>query len=151
MALEDDVTARLPAQVILEATNPRDATATSNNATKLTNAVADIQEWFETYAQQEYDSTVTMHQMICVQGVRDLLNEYGSGDRVGSAEFWEKFRAKCVDFSERSIARGRIEPTGSSQTVHSTSDATTIRPEFDDEQFSDRAPFEPRGPRQKQD
>ena len=137
MALVDDIALRIPAQVLVELTNPDDNTATAQNSTNLAQAASSIQTYFETYAQEAYSSSVGIHVEVAVRGARDLMNEWGSGDRLGSAEFWDKFRFECFTVRD-TRARARIVPDTNSELTPSDENPTSdeLRPWADSTFFA---------------
>ena len=137
MALIDDVELRIPAQVLVSITNPDDNTATGPKTSALILAVSDIQTYFETYAQEAYSSLVPIHALVCVKGVRELLSSRGGGDRMGSSEFWDKFRLECERVRD-TRARARIVPSTNSQLTPSQENQTDgeLRPWSDSTHFT---------------
>lgn len=143
MALTDEVQSRVPSQQLIELTNPRDTTASAIDSTVLAQAASSIEAYFGRDAEESYDSTVAIHVEVCVNGVIALLRLWADGLYEGTQDFWDSFRAECGRV--RAVrSRARIEPSTTSLTNHSTDTRTTIRPEFDDEQFADSTLNDPR-------
>lgn len=130
MALSDDVIARVPSGMLVALTNPRGGAApTSNDSGWLERACTSIQTWFETYAQEPYDSSVGIHVEVAVKGVVALLKTWGAGEYAMSAESWDAWRLECERVRE-TRSRGRIVPTTSSELTPSdeVSPGSTVRP-----------------------
>lgn len=141
MALSDDVQARVPSQVLIEHTNPRDASAASIETTKLAQACTSVQYRFEMYAQETYSSSNNYHVELAVHGVVMLLRIWGSGDWTSTTAMWEWFRGECEVY--KAIGpRARIVPATNSPLKPSNEDwtAETIRPWSDGPQFYDILP-----------
>lgn len=137
MALSDDVQDRIPSQLLKELTNPRDPDATTIDSTLLAKAATDVQARFETYAEEEYDSSVTIHVSIAVEGVVGLLRRWGAGKYGAAKEFWADFREECERMA-MTRTRARITPTSSSELTPSDEnpDGGTKRPWADDQHFT---------------
>lgn len=138
MALSDEVIARYPAQVLVEVTNPRDPSASSNGTTLLDQAAASIQNaWFKQYAQQEYDSTDAMHVEVAVDGVMALLFKWGATLRGVARTEWETWVAAARDLASVS-SRARIVPTTNSELTPSDENPTggIVRPWGDPTHFA---------------
>lgn len=142
MALSDDVQSRVPPQLLIELTNPRDDTATSIGSTLLTQAATSVTYRFQMYAQETYSSTNNYHVELAVHGVVGLLRLWGSGSWGQSREFWEWFKTECEAY--RDIGpRARITPTTNSPLTPSNEEwdsSDTIRPWSDDREFYDITP-----------
>jgi len=139
MALVDEVTARVPSQVLIELTNPRDSDETAADATKLAQAATSVQTRFAIYAEEAYSSSNDYHVELCVHGVVGLLQMWGSASWSSAKKFWEWFREECERY--KAIGpRARIVPTTNSPYTPSNEewDATEpIRPWSDDREFYD--------------
>jgi hypothetical protein len=141
MALADDVILRIPNQVLIENTNPRDPSATEIDTTLLAQAATSVQFRFQMYAQETYSSLNEYHVELAVHGVLGLLRIWGSGDWGSTKDLWEWFRSECAAY--RSIGpRARIVPSTNSPLTPSNEEwpSTTIRPWSDDPQFYDILP-----------
>ena len=141
MALSDDVILRVPNQVLVECTNPRNPAATALDATLLAQASTSVTFRFQMYAQETYSSLNEYHVELAVHGVVALLRIWGSGDWTSSKDLWEWFKGECAAY--KAIGpRSRIVPSTNSPLVPSNEEwpAGTVRPWSDDPQFYDILP-----------
>lgn len=138
MALIDDVQKRIPEQVLIEASGPRDSGAEEINLSKLAQAAASVEVRIQMYAEETYDADNDYHVELAVHGVVGLLDLWGSGDPQSVREFWEWFKGECQQY--RDIGpRARIQPQTNSPLQPSDEDATGERqyPWADDREFRD--------------
>lgn len=136
MTLATEVQARVPAAVLVSLTNPRDADATTVNATTLAQACSSIEAWFGAYAQETYDGTVAIHLECAIKGVIGLLREWGGGHYEGSKSFWADFKAEC-ETVRATRSRARVTPTTTSELTPSDENPTgaEMRPWSDDSAY----------------
>ena len=136
MTLSTDIIARIPEQVLIEYTNQRDQNAGSINVTSLDLAATDVQTWFETYAEEAYDSTVAIHVQVCLKGTVSLLRNHGGQIFGASADWWEAFKGEC-DRVKATRARARFQPSTNSTLTPTQENRTggRKRPWADDTYF----------------
>ncbi len=142
MALSNDVQARIPAAILVQLTNPRGGSAPNSvGESLLSQACDDVEAYFNTYAEEVYDSSVSIHVAVAVRGVEGLLRLYGSGHYTGSKEFWADFQSEC-DRIKATRSRARIQPYTNSQLTPSTENETggTKRPWSDDKAWAGHEP-----------
>lgn len=146
MALSDDVQDRIPEQILIEHTNPRDPSATSIDTTLLTQATTSVQYRFQMYAQETYSSGNEYHVELAVHGTLALLRLWGAGDWSSTKDLWEWFRGECEAYKVIG-PRARIVPSTNSPLTPSNEDwpAVTIRPWSDPLQFYDIIPRRAQG------
>lgn len=135
-ALATAVEARYHEQQLKELTNPRDASATTINSTKLEQACTSVQTYFGTYAQETYDSTVDIHVEVAVRGVVALLQSWG-GSAQGVARIkWDAWLEE-VKAVRNTRARARIEPATTSELTPSdeVTDGEEVRPWADRQHY----------------
>lgn len=144
MALSDEVTSRIPSQILIELTNPRDNAATTVDAAKLTAACDAIEDRFAVYAQASYDSTDGSHVEACVLGVLAQLRAWGGGFSDASMKGLTEFREECERI--RGVgARATITPTTDSERTPSDENPTggVLRPWADRDTFRGIRPRQP--------
>jgi hypothetical protein len=144
MALIDEVTARIPSQVLIELTNPRDNSASSVETTILGKACDAVEAKFEVYAQESYDGDVTAIVEACVMGVVYQLRQWGSGISEVAEKGMTAFREECERI--RGVrARAAITPTTDSKRTPSDENPTggTLRPWADRDTFRGIRPRQP--------
>lgn len=136
MALADDIILRVPDQVLIEHTNQRDPSATAVDSTALTQAASDVTVWFETYAEEAYDSTVEIHVQVGIRATMSILRDYGGQIYGASTEWWERFEKDC-ERVRNTRARARIEPSTNSKLTPSDENPTgaPMKPWADDAFF----------------
>lgn len=137
MSLSDDIIARVPEQTLIEHTNQRGSNAGSINTTALDQAATDVQTWFQTYAEEAYDSAAAIHVQVCIKGTMSLLRNFGGQIYGASADWWAAFKEDCTSV-RATRARARIQPSTNSKLTPSDENQTgkPLRPWSDDRFFS---------------
>lgn len=133
-ALADEVTSRLPTQVLAELTSGTPGATTVDTA-KLALAVADATAAMEVHACVTYDGTNSRHVAYGVRGVLLFLASYKGEDKA----VWERLKAwEDSLFALRKVERhDRIIPKSSSRLTptEEAPGATIERPLTDPETF----------------
>lgn len=144
MALSDRAIARYSLDALLKLSNP-DTTATAvNDTTRIGLAETDAMAEFETMVGVVYDNDNTKHVVAGLQLFILKLMEYGSvPSKVLEAQ--RDRVEKMLEALGNVTARDRIEPKSSSQRTPSDENPsdTELRPDFDDQYFTDLIPGAP--------
>jgi hypothetical protein len=136
MALSDEVQNRWSSQILINAFNPQDSTATSLSTgvdSKFALAIADVEAGFEIYAGTTYDNTKATHKMIACEGVliRGLVFT-GQSDLT----HWDSWINRMRDLG-LVTGRDRIKMYTDS-TLSPTRDRVGSKPSFDSSVFTER-------------
>lgn len=142
MALADEVTSRLSAQLVLNLTNPDNPKASTNDTTRLAKAAADAEADFKTFASVEFDVSDDRHVAIGIQGVVAYLKMWGAGGANARTEL-ESFRTALGSLA-KVTSRKRITPTTTSTLT--PRDVPAEPPAFDEKRFDDIKPLPPPAP-----
>src|SRR5688572_11891060 len=97
MALSDEVGNRYNAQQLLELTNSRNPEAVAVDTVVLGRACTAATEFFETYAQQDYDPTSQVHIETVVAGVIAVLQRWGGASASVAPVSWSAWKDDCRD------------------------------------------------------
>lgn len=130
MSLIANVQARYSSQILINASNPQNSTATSLDATRLQYACTDVEAEFSKRG-MTYDDTNAKHVATACPGVLARLLVLTAG--TGGAEAWTAFR-EDVKFLAETESRDRILPYTNSP-LNPTADPTGGKP------FSDNGNF----------
>jgi hypothetical protein len=115
MALEDEVLNRYSTQILVNLTNPQDSGAVALDATKFTNACADIQAEFLKKGMTYADTAMSI--ATAVEGVISLLTKRQG--QTGGNEQWTGWMKDLTNLQMVS-ANDRIVPINKSPTCDST-------------------------------
>lgn len=135
MALSDEVALRYASQVLKELTNPRSTSASSIDATKMTQACTSVTAYFGLYAQAAYDSTKAIHVEVAVRGVVALLQSWGGASQGVQRIKWDAWVEECRAVRD-TRARARIQPRTTGVRRPTADDANEV-PDFDSTRFAD--------------
>jgi len=146
VSLTSNVQARYSTQRIRHLTNPDAPNATSLDATRLADAVADVEAEFRIRAGVVYDDTDARHVSVGVRGVVAVLEDrMGAG---GGEKRMEAFR-EDLDALRKVTSNDRLRPATNSvmvPTPEGEGRTTPVRPAFDDRAFRGLIPDRPHGP-----
>lgn len=140
MALTDEVQARYSTQILRNASNPQNSTATSIDTTRLGYAVTDVQAEFKKRG-ITYDNSIDTHVTTAVPGVFARLLVLTGQD--GGREQWSAFTDDLKLLTE-TTSRDRIVPTTDS-LLDPTKDRVGDLPWSDRKQFGNFIPGAPGG------
>lgn len=127
MALLDDVRARYSSQILKNASNPQNSTATTEDSGREAAAVSDVQAAFEVLAGVEYDSSDDRHVLYGTEGVLvRLLVMTGQSDKSE----WKDWKKELKTELARVTGRDRIVPSTNS-TLEVTPDSPGEKPQAD--------------------
>ena len=136
MALSDEVQNRWSSQILINAFNPQDSTATTLSTgvdSKFALAIADVEAGFEIYAGVTFDNTKSTHKMIATEGVliRGLVFT-GQSDLT----HWDSWINRLRDLG-LVTGRDRLSMYTDS-TLSPTRDRVGSKPSFDSSVFTER-------------
>lgn len=145
MALLDDVRARWSSQILINASNPQNSTATTEDSAREAVAVSDVQAAFKVMCGVAYDGDVDTHVLYATEGVLiRLLVLTGQSDRSE----WKDWKKELKYELAKVTGRDRIVPSTSS-TLDVTPDQQGEKPQSDrsvfDRSFIPNAPSFPGG------
>lgn len=146
MALADEVTTRLPSQVLVELTNPNTPSATTADATVLAAAAADAQADFQIFAGVEYDNSDVRHVRVGVEGTVYHLHKYKLPPGHPALNSMTQQYNENLQALARVTGRNRIMPKTTSVLVPSDEQShsgQTVRPSFDRDRFGALEPQPP--------
>jgi hypothetical protein len=141
MALTDEVQSRYSTQLLINASNPQSAAATTIDTTRLNNAVTDVQAAFKKRG-ITYDNTIDTHVATAVPGVYARLLVVTGQD--GGREEWTAFLDDLKLLAE-TTSRDRVVPYTDS-LLSPTQDTSGDLPMFDRKQFEGYVPGAPTSP-----
>ena len=127
MALTDEVTSRIPAQKLIEATNA-DISATTTDTAILALAATDVEADFKTYANSAYDGTDAQHVSHAIDGVWLKLLAYKRESQA--IKNYQEWQERLFDRLRLQGHNNRLKPSGSSK-LDPTPTADNAKPLFD--------------------